>query len=627
MQKLRRGELDRLDCENRYVRRDGSAVCEHARVSAIQDAHARHQHYVAIIEDISDRKAAERALQESKEQFEQLANHIPEAFWITDLDQRAVIYVSPAFDRIHGASLGEKRRARAWKNTLHPEDRSRVLKAHRNLAAGAADVQYRIVRPDGAVRWVHARGYPIRNADGDVYRVAGTIEDITERRALEERLQHQAHFDSLTGLPNRDVFFDRLGQALTLARRTEQPVGLLFVDIDNFKLVNDTMGHAAGDKLLVHSAECLQQSMRAEDTVARLGGDEFAIILPRIDKPEHAALIARKALAALSSPLKIEGQTVVVTGSVGVAISAADGMDAQTLMKNADRAMFRAKASGKNGYAFYTAAMNKRDAEQRNLESLLSRALEADQFSLHFQAKASIRSGALTGCEALLRWSAPERNATAPSRFVPILEESGLIIPVGEWVVRTACRQIAAWKREGLEPLPIAINVSARQFNYRNIAEVIENALRDNDVESSLLEIELTESTAMQNAEETIKCLRRLKELGVKIAIDDFGTGYSSLSYLTQLPIDVLKIDRSFVTGLPQSRNDASIAKAIITMAHSLFLKVIAEGVEHQHQLEFLADNHCDEVQGYWLARPLPAAEMTSLMRAHVARPAGHGLH
>jgi diguanylate cyclase (GGDEF)-like protein/PAS domain S-box-containing protein len=626
MQKLRRRELDRLDCESRYVRRDGTAICVRATLSAIRDAQGRDLHYVAIIEDISDRKTAEVELEESKEQFDQLANHIPEAFWIADLDQRAVIYVSPAFERIHGASVEPKGWARAWRRMLHPEDRMRVLEAHRRLDAGPADVQYRIVRPDGVVRWVHARGYPIRNADGGVYRVAGTIEDITERRVLEDRLQHQAHFDSLTGLPNRGVFFDRLGQALNQARRTEQSVGLLFVDIDNFKLVNDTMGHDAGDKLLAHTAQCLQQSVRAEDTVARLGGDEFAIILPRVEKPEHASGIALKALSALSAPLNVEGHTLVVSASIGVAMSAADGMDAQTLVKNADRAMFRAKESGKNSYAFYTAAMNKRAAEQRDLERRLARALDEDQFSLHFQAKANIRSGELTGCEALLRWASPVGDATGPAQFVPILEESGLIIPVGDWVVRSACRQIAHWKREGLTPLPIAINVSAKQFN-RNIASVVQDALRDHDVDSNLLEIELTESTAMQNAEETIRCLRKLKDLGVKIAIDDFGTGYSSLSYLTQLPIDVLKIDRSFVTGLPGSRNDASIAKAIITMAHSLFLKVIAEGVEHRHQLEFLADNDCDEVQGYLLARPLPAPQMTSLMQSHVSVPSGQRLH
>jgi diguanylate cyclase (GGDEF)-like protein/PAS domain S-box-containing protein len=628
MQKLHRGELDRGNLKSCYVRRNGSRVWVHATFSAIRGGEGEHRdYYLGIVEDVSDRKDAEKALEESKEQFEQLASHIPQGFWITDLGKRAVIFVSPAFERIHGVNPGSRGATRAWKSALHPDDRARVLEAHRNLASGPADVQYRILRPDGAIRWVHARGYPIQNADGIVYRVAGTIEDITERRALEDQLHHQAHFDSLTGLPNRVVFFDRLGQAMSHARRDSHHVALLFIDIDNFKIVNDTMGHAVGDKLLIQTGRRLQQSVRSEDTVARLGGDEFAIILPRVHEPEHASLIAQKALTALAQPLTIEGQQVSIAGSIGVAISSADGMDPQTLVKNADRAMFRAKDAGKNGYAFYTAAMNQRAAEQRELERLLARALEGKQFSLHFQAKASIRSGELTGCEALLRWSGPAQSGTGPAQFVPVLERSGLIIPVGEWVLRTACRQLADWKREGLTPLPIAINVSAKQFNQRNLVEVVEDALRDNEIDSSLLEIELTESTAMQNAEDTIKCLHRLKELGVKIAIDDFGTGHSSLSYLTRLPVDVLKIDRSFVTGLPDNRNDASIAKAIITMAHSLFLKVIAEGVEDERQLEFLSDNECDEVQGYLLSRPVAAPEMTRLMQAPTVMPQPRSIH
>jgi EAL domain-containing protein (putative c-di-GMP-specific phosphodiesterase class I) len=302
--------------------------------------------------------------------------------------------------------------------------------------------------------------------------------------------------------------------------------------------------------------------------------------------------------------------------SVGVAISPPDGINAQTLLKNADAAMFRAKESGRNRYAFYTAQMNARAAAQRDLQNRLSRALDGDEFALHFQAKANIRNGRLTGCEALLRWIDAAPHPTGPSTFVPILEECGLIMPVGEWVIRTACRQIAQWKRAGLTPLPVAINVSARQFHQGDIAAVMEQALSENALDSSLLEIELTESAAMQNTEETIDALTKIKALGIKIAIDDFGTGYSSLSYLTRLPLDVLKIDRSFVTGLPDNRNDASIARAIITMAHSLGLNVIAEGVEHERQLDFLAQNDCDEVQGYLLSRPLTAGELAGVLRA-----------
>ena len=621
MSSLDRGELNRLDCDNRYVRRDGSVIWAHATVSAIRDASGRPHHYIAIVDDISARKNAENVVRESQERFEQLANHIPQAFWITDLERREVIYVSPAFERIHGVSLGSMRPVRSWKKLLRREDRVRVLEALRALASGPADVQYRIVRPDGAIRWVHARGYPIRNAEGVVYRVAGTIEDITERRQLEDRLHHQAHFDSLTGLPNRVLFFDRLGQALHHARREAHAVGLLFVDIDNFKIVNDTMGHDVGDKLLVHIAQGLKQSVRSEDTVARLGGDEFAIILPRVHQSEDGSLIAQKVLDALSQISDVVGRKVSVAASIGVAISSSDGTEAQTLIKNADHAMFRAKQLGKNGYAFYTDAMNDRVAEQRVIEGLLSRALDDEEFSLHFQPKVNIKTGELTGCEALLRWSSPGRSVTSPAQFVPILEQCGLIVPVGEWVVRAACMQIADWKRSGLTPVPVAVNVSAKQFNQRNFPTIVENAIRSHGLTGNLLEMELTESVAMQNPEETIKAIYKLKELGVKIAIDDFGTGHSSLSYLNRLPIDVLKIDRSFVTGLPENGSDVSIAKAIITMAHSLSMKVIAEGVEHERQLAFLAENDCDEVQGYLLSRPVPAPEMTRLMQGRWSLP------
>ena len=464
------------------------------------------------------------------------------------------------------------------------------------------------------VRWVHARGYPFENADHVVYRVAGTIEDITEKQELEERLQYQAQYDSLTGLPNRNLFFDRLGQALNHADRAAHSVGLLFVDVDHLKIVNDTLGHEMGDNVLRLAAGRLTRVVRAEDTVARLGGDEFAIILPHVDKPEHAAGIAEKTLGALAEPTHIEGHAVGMRASIGVAISPPDGIDAQTLLKNADAAMFRAKQAGRNRYAFYTAEMNARAVGQRDLQNRLSNALANDRFALHFQAKADVKSGRFTGCEALLRWIDAAPHAAGPVHFIPILEESGLIMPVGAWVVRTACRQIAEWKRAGLSPLPIAINVSAKQFHQGNLAATIENALTESAIDGSLLEIELTESTAMQNTAETIDALTRIKALGIKIAIDDFGTGYSSLNYLTRLPLDVLKIDRSFVTGLPDNRNDASIAKAIITMAHSLGLNVVAEGVEDQRQFDFLAQNDCDEVQGYLFSRPVSASELVRVL-------------
>jgi diguanylate cyclase (GGDEF)-like protein/PAS domain S-box-containing protein len=605
------------ELEKRYIHRDGSIVWVAIAACVVRNA-GDADYFVTVVQDITRRKRAEQALQESKEQFQQLAKHVPEAFWITDLKRHAMIYVSPAFERIHGAPLRSMRSVwRAWKDTLHPEDRDRALEAHGRMACGPVDVQYRIVRPDGVTRWVRACGYPVENSRGVVYRVAGTIEDITERRELESRLQYQAHFDSLTGLPNRVLLFDRLSQALTQSRRSSHAVALLFVDIDRFKIVNDTLGHHVGDKLLQHVASCLVRAVRAEDSVGRLGGDEFGIILPRIDRPEHAALIAQNALRLLAEPLQLEAHEVVVTGSIGIALSSSESVDAETLVRNADTAMFRAKNSGRNAYEFYTASMNERALEQLHLERRLRRALERDEFVLHFQGRRNIRTGEVTGCEALLRWSGPD-GIVEPAQFVSLLEESGLIIPVGDWVVQRACSQIAEWRRAGLAPMPVAVNISARQFNQRNLAAKIESALRENGVDGSLLEIELTESTAMQNADDAIVVMRRLKALGVRIAIDDFGTGHSSLSYLKRLPIDLLKIDRSFVTGLPATEDDASITKAIITMAHSLGLKVIAEGVENPQQLAFLAANACDEVQGYLFSRPVAAGDLVGSMKASV---------
>jgi diguanylate cyclase (GGDEF)-like protein len=507
---------------------------------------------------------------------------------------------------------------RAWKETLHPEDRLRVLAAHRNMASGPTEVQYRIVRPDGVMRWVRACGYPVEDSNGVVYRVAGTIEDITERRELEDRLHYQAHFDSLTGLPNRVLFFDRLAQALARAQRASHKVAVLFVDIDRFKVINDTLGHGTGDQLLKRAAECLARSVRAEDTVARLAGDEFAIVLPRVERPEDAALVAEKVLSLLAEPFDIDGQEVLVTGSIGVAISTVDGSDTEALVKNADTAMFRAKNAGRNAYEFYTAEMNDRALEQLEMERRLRRALERNEFVLHFQPKTQVSTGEITGCEALLRWIGPDGKLVPPAEFVRLLEETGLIMRVGEWVIRSACKQIADWRRANVAAVPIAVNLSAKQFNHRSLAAVVESALRDYDVDGSMLEVELTESAAMQNPDDAIVTLGKLKALRVQIAIDDFGTGYSSLSYLKRLPIDVLKIDRSFVTGLPNNENDASITKAIIMMAHSLGLKVVAEGVEQRQQLRFLAENGCDDAQGYLFSRPVSASDMARMTEAQV---------
>ena len=445
------------------------------------------------------------------------------------------------------------------------------------------------------------------------------------RRAQEDAL-HLAQYDLLTDLPNRTLFHDRLAQALNQARRRGAAAGVMFVDLDRFKSVNDLLGHAAGDALLREAARRLARSVRSADTAARVGGDEFAVVLSEIARPEDASVVARKILEEMALPMRLDGHEITITVSIGIATFPADGEVLDALVRNADAAMFRAKASGRNAVRFYTAAMNEQAAEKLLLENDLRRAIERGEFALHFQPKLKVGSGRIAGLEALLRWQRPGRGLVPPAEFVPLLEESGLIVPAGDWVVQAACAQLQAWRRAGLEPAPVAVNVSAKQLMHRDFAGIVEHALAAHGIEPALLEVEITETAAMHGAEEGGGNLGRLRALGVRIVLDGFGAGYSSLGYLKQLPLDALKLDRSFLSGVPASATDVAIARGIIAMAHSLGLRVIAEGVETEAQRAFLAENGCDEMQGYLLARPLPGADSARLLEpAKAAAPLAQG--
>ena len=434
-----------------------------------------------------------------------------------------------------------------------------------------------------------------------------------ERERHEERLHRQANFDALTGLANRSLFFDRLNQALLHARRHGLTAALLFVDLNHFKTVNDSYGHRAGDQLLTQIAAALTATVRREDTVARLGGDEFAILLPQIDTHQHAALLAEKVLAVVSRPYPVDGGQATISAAIGVALSSDCSGDGASFVNCADMAMFRCKKNGHGGYELFHREMATEAERMRSLQQRLSEALGRGEFVLHYQPKESFSNGTMTGCEALLRWQPPKQALVMPGAFIGNLEESGLIVDVGGWVVREACAQIAHWQGEGLG-VPVAVNVSAKQISPEFV-KTVRAALEDAAIDGSLLQIELTESGAMQRTDDAIHVLNELRAMGLKVAIDDFGTGYSSLSLLQRLPVDVVKIDRSFVAGLPHNANDASICRAVIQMAHSLNLRVIAEGIEHPHQYLFLKEHDCDEAQGYLLGRPAEAAKLTDLSR------------
>jgi diguanylate cyclase (GGDEF)-like protein/PAS domain S-box-containing protein len=451
--------------------------------------------------------------------------------------------------------------------------------------------------------------------------IGSQIGQFLQRKQAEERIQYLATHDGLTGLPNRTMFGQLVNVAIPAARRYQRKFAVLFIDLDRFKLVNDTLGHEAGDKLLQEIATRFTGCLRESDVVARLGGDEFVVLLQEVGDAEQAATVARKILSAAIKPVLIMAQECRVTASIGVCMYPEDAQDEQSLMKNADIAMYLAKEEGKNNFQFYSEKIKAQSLERLSLESSLRRALERKEFFLHYQAKLDFRTGGITGVEALLRWQHPDLGLVSPTQFIPVAEETGLIVPIGRWVLQTACAQNVAWQREGLPPLCTAVNLSARQFAHEGLLEDIAAALEQSGMRPALLELELTESMVMQNPLEASRMLAAIKKIGVRIAIDDFGLGYASLAQIKRFPIDTLKVDRSFIRDIAKNAEDRAVTEAVIAMGKTLSLTVVAEGVETQEQQTFLLDHACDAMQGYYFSRPVPHEEFASFLRQHVASP------
>jgi diguanylate cyclase (GGDEF)-like protein len=433
---------------------------------------------------------------------------------------------------------------------------------------------------------------------------------------LSRRVEYLAYHDGLTGLPNRSMFSKLLEQSINDARRFDRQLAVAFLDLDRFKQINDTLGHDAGDQLLLEVANRLRGCVRASDTVARLGGDEFVVLLPTLEDGKYAATVAQKILATLAGAFNLIGHEFRITASIGISMFPQDGMDEQTLTKNADIAMYQAKEEGKNNFQFYSEKLNAHSLERLTLESSLRRALERQEFLLHYQAKRDIVSGRITGMEALLRWQHPDLGTVAPMKFIPVAEETGLIVPIGKWVLRTACLQNVAWQQQGLPRLFIAMNLTARQFAEEHLLQDVRSILASTGMDPHLLELEITESMLIQDVENTRRILKGLKALGVRIAIDDFGTGYTSLATLQRFPLDTIKIDRSLIRDIAGAAEDTGLADAIIAMGKSLSLTVVAQGVETKDQAEFLRTHACDELQGFYFKRPLPADQFTQLLLA-----------
>ena len=603
-----------------------------------------------LVQDITERKNAEAQLKESTKRLAEKEQRLAEAqqiaqvgSWDCDFATNK-LYVSDELSRIFGLTPGQMRGSyESFLDYVHPEDRESVARLMQSACQSLKPffIEHRIVKPSGEIRLIEAQGRVIVNQQGVPTGIAGTGHDITERQAAEEHLHRLAHYDSLTGLPNRRLFYETLAKEVDAGSGQDRIVALLYLDLDRFKYINDTFGHSMGDELLRQVADRILGCTRVRDTVGRLGGDEFGVIAITSNELDDVANIAEKLIEALQQPFVLAGHDVTVTPSVGIALCPSDSTDTEALVKYADMAMCHAKAAGRNTYRFYTSGMNARAREKAQLEIALRKAIDRGEFVLHYQPEVDIESGEWTGVEALLRWNRPGHGLVPPAQFIPALEESGLIVPVGRWVIEAACQQLSEWRDAGIRGISMSVNVSARQLrpsgfrrgNHEpggraslyheadDICEHIETSLRKHSIAAGSLELEITETALMSHAEKTVELLLKLKKLGIRILVDDFGPGYSSLSYLKRFPIDTLKIDQGFVNDVLNDPEDRAITRAIISLAHSLNLKVIAEGVETREQLQFLQDEHCDQAQGYYIAHPMPGPELLKIFLIHGQGP------
>ena len=595
-------------------RKDGTALWARLSGTRIESSDDADRGATWVFEDITAEKAAQERLRLADAIFETTT----EGILVSDAKNR-IVAANPAFTTITGYSreevighdpgiLGSGRH--------DPEFFENMWRTLDTDGHWEGEVWNRRKNGELFAEWLSVSA--IRDDDGAIEYYVAMFSDITKRKQDAERIIYQANYDGLTGLPNRRLLQDRVHQALSEAARSDEQVGILYLDIDNFKFVNDSMGHNVGDALLVEVARRMKPCLREHDTVGRLGGDEFLVVLTRIHSAEETTFIARRVLDAVAKPLSLEGgeHDIVVTASIGIAIYPDDAVTSADIIRNADTAAFHAKEVGRNTYQFFTEDMNVRAQKRLTLENKMRRALDRGEYVLHYQPKVELRRGHIVGAEALVRWENPEEGLVPPDQFIPLAEETGLIIPLGEWVMHEACRRAKAWQDDGLPPMRVAVNLSTKQLAKPDLIKDVARILEETGLSSEFLEIEITESALMEHPEDAMSKLSELREMGIALSADDFGTGYSSLNYLRSFPLDAIKIDRSFVADIGGEGGSDMLAAAIIAIGQSLDMKVIAEGVENQNQLAFLRQQWCDEIQGFFFSKPVPADEFEEMLRS-----------
>jgi diguanylate cyclase (GGDEF)-like protein/PAS domain S-box-containing protein len=620
-----RGDREGYKVEVDIIKKDGSLLIAEVKSKLLVDKEGKPISLVGTVLDISKRYQLEQQLRDESTLLKSIINTVPVRIFWKDTNSRYLggnrLFADDADLEDESQLVGKDDYAMPWR------DQADIYRAmDKDVLDGGTskiNVEEPLTDKYGIEKWVSTSKVPLIDEHGNTFGILGTYLDITTRKENEKNLrlqrdalEHQAYHDVLTGLPNRSLFLDRLNQYIHKAHRNKTKIAVLFIDMDRFKEINDSLGHTFGDKAIQEVARRIENQIRDTDTLARFGGDEFILICNAIDDPIFTVTVVEKIMQSMSAPIIIDGHSIYVTLSIGISVYPDDAQIADDLLKNADAAMYKAKNDGRNTYSFYTEDMTEKAFARIKLEARLRKAIENENFMLYFQPQFNAKTNMIIGMETLVRWKDGMNGFVPPNNFIPIAEETGLIIPLGNWVMRKGMEQMVKWHADGLRPGKLAINFSMVQLQKRDFISILAKLLKETKCKSEWLEVEITESQVMKNPEETILTLQRISEIGIKISIDDFGTGYSSLSYLKRLPINTLKIDRSFIRDIPKDEEDVAITKAIIALAESLNLEVIAEGVESTAQKDFLVKNSCNHVQGYLYAKPMPADEMEELLNS-----------